>query len=142
MLEVEEETELDQIRHFKNEAYKRINDEHDGWEQEVKREIARIKAKNKALKNARSKREQQARTLQKIQCIALAKGYLANTFINSMEALNAQHHWRSRFEDQLQVNYKDWLLKKVSDEFVKGAKVEELIGGQTGSILFDNLKAI
>ena len=60
-----------------------------------------------------------------------------------MEALNAQHHWRSRFEDQLQVNYKDWLLKKVSEEFVKGAKVEELIvGGQSGSILFDNLKAI
>ena len=37
----------------------------------------------------------------------------------------AQHHWRSRFEDQLQVNYKDWLLKKVSDEFLKGSKVEE-----------------
>jgi hypothetical protein len=46
-----------------------------------------------------------------------------------MEALNAQHHWRSRFEDQLQVNYKDWLLKKVSEEFIKGAKVEELIVG-------------
>ena len=57
LLEVEEETELDQIRHYKNEAYTRINDEHDGWEQEVKREIARIKAKNKALKNARTKRE-------------------------------------------------------------------------------------
>ena len=60
-----------------------------------------------------------------------------------MEALNAQHHWRSRFEDQLQVTYKDWLLKKVSDEFVKATKVEDLLtGGQSGSILFDNLKAI
>jgi hypothetical protein len=46
-----------------------------------------------------------------------------------MEGLNAQHHWRSRFEDQLQVNYKDWLLKKVSEEFIKGSKVEELIVG-------------
>ena len=119
-----------------------MNDEHDGWEQEVKREIARIKAKNKALKNARARREQQARALQKIQCLSIAKNYLANTFFNAMDALNAQHHWRSRFEDQLQVNYKDWLLKKVSDEFLKGSKVEEFVAGGQGSIVFDQLKAI
>lgn len=52
-MEVEEETELDEIRRFKDEAYKRISDERDGWEQEVKREIQRIKAKNKALKIAK-----------------------------------------------------------------------------------------
>lgn len=63
LLEVEEETELDQIRQFKSDAYKRLQDEKDGWEQEVKREIARIKAKNKALKNARQRREAQASTL-------------------------------------------------------------------------------
>ena len=137
MLEVEEETEINQIRQFKNEAYKRLNDEHDSWEQEVKREIARIKAKNKALKNARARREQQARTLQKIQCISIAKNYLSHTFFNAMEALNAQHHWRSKFEDQLQVNYKDWLLKKVSDEFLKNTKVEEFVAGSQSSILFD-----
>lgn len=43
MLEVEEETELDEIRKFKNECQKRKQGEHEDWEQEVKREIARIK---------------------------------------------------------------------------------------------------
>ena len=63
LLEVEEETELSEIRRYKDGAYKRQGAEKDEWEQEVKREIARIKAKNKALKVARAKREQQAMTL-------------------------------------------------------------------------------
>ena len=43
MLEVEEETELDEIRKFKNECSRRKTAEHEDWEQEVKKEIARIK---------------------------------------------------------------------------------------------------
>lgn len=58
ILEVEEETELDEIRKFKRECGKRKQTERDDWEQEVKKEIARIKQKNKALNNARVKREQ------------------------------------------------------------------------------------
>ena len=54
---MEEETELDEIRKFKNECYVRKQNERDDWEKEVKKEIARIKQKNKALKNARIKRE-------------------------------------------------------------------------------------
>ena len=54
---MEEETELDEIRKFKNECSKRKHGEHEDWEQEVKKEIARIKQKNKALNNARIKRE-------------------------------------------------------------------------------------
>ena len=55
---MEEETELDEIRKFKTECAKRKTAESDDWEQEVKKEIARIKQKNKALNNARIKREQ------------------------------------------------------------------------------------
>ena len=58
VLEVEEETELEEIRKFKSECYKRKSNEREDWEQEVKKEIARIKQKNKALKNARMKRDQ------------------------------------------------------------------------------------
>ena len=43
ILEVEEETELDEIRKFKGECQKRKSGERDDWEQEVKKEIARIK---------------------------------------------------------------------------------------------------
>lgn len=73
--------------------------------------------------------------------MAVAKGYLSKVFINSMEALNAQHTWRSSFQDQLQINYKDWLIKKVQDEFFKGNKVEDFIGGEQG-ILGQQLKAL
>jgi hypothetical protein len=60
-----------------------------------------------------------------------------------MDSLNQQHHWRSKFEDQLQVNYKEWLLKKTLDEFTKATKVEDLIAApQQGSILADQLRAI
>jgi radial spoke head protein 3 len=58
LLEVEEETELDEIRKFKGEYEKRQVALHDSWEEEVKREIQRIKHKNKVLKQARSKRDQ------------------------------------------------------------------------------------
>jgi hypothetical protein len=55
---VEEETEIEEIRKFKNDCSKRKQNEREEWDQEVKREIARIKQKNKALKIARLKREQ------------------------------------------------------------------------------------
>jgi hypothetical protein len=66
LLEVEEETELDEIRKFKSEYEKRQVSLHDSWEEEVKREIQRIKHKNKVLKQARAKRDQQVKTMHKI----------------------------------------------------------------------------
>ncbi len=87
LLEVEEESELNEIRKYKDQAHKRLHDERDGWEQEVKREVQRIKAKNKALKIARARREQQIRTMHKVQCLALAKGFLAKNFMNSIQDL-------------------------------------------------------
>jgi len=58
LLEVEEETELDEIRKYKSDYEKRQVNLHDNWEEEVKREIQRIKQKNKVLKQARAKRDQ------------------------------------------------------------------------------------
>jgi len=57
-LEVEEEQELEEIRKYKYEYHKRRQLEDGDWQQEVKREIQRIKIKNKALENARMKRKQ------------------------------------------------------------------------------------
>lgn len=65
-LEVEEETELEEIRKFKTEYRKRQEDLRADWEEDVKREIQRIKQKNKALKIARLKREQQVKTMHKL----------------------------------------------------------------------------
>jgi hypothetical protein len=69
LLEVEEETELEEIRKFKSEYHKRQQQAHENWVQEVKREVSRIKQKNKALNIARAKREQQVQTMHKLQCL-------------------------------------------------------------------------
>ncbi len=116
VLEVEEETEIDEIRKFKNECSKRQQNEKDDWEQEVKKEVARIKQKNKALNNARIKREQQIKTMYKLQCLNVAKAYLSRTFVNSMHYLADNNYWRDKYQDQLHVIYKEWLLKKLEDE--------------------------
>ena len=57
ILEVEEETELNQIRKFKTEYQKRQEDNNQKWEEEVEREINLIKKKNTILQNARFKRD-------------------------------------------------------------------------------------
>lgn len=56
-LEVEEEHELEEIRKFKYEYHKRRELDDQDWQAEVKKEITRIKIKNKALENARIKRK-------------------------------------------------------------------------------------
>jgi hypothetical protein len=66
----------------------------------------------------------------KVQCLAMAKHFLSSNFSNSMHALAAEHTWRSRFQDQLEGGFKDWLLRKAGEELTKGRKVEDFVGGQ------------
>lgn len=66
ILEVEEETELNQIRKFKTEYQKRQEDNNQKWEEEVEREINLIKKKNTILQNARFKRDQEIKTMHKL----------------------------------------------------------------------------
>jgi hypothetical protein len=53
---VEEESELTNIRSYKKEVEKRKIGEREDWEQEVRKEVQRIKQKNKVLAVAREKR--------------------------------------------------------------------------------------
>lgn len=69
MLEVEEETEIDDIRKFKEGCEQRLQVEREDWQKEVKKEIARIKLKNKALNQRRVKRAQHVQTMHKLQCL-------------------------------------------------------------------------
>lgn len=84
------------------------------WQQEVKKEIQRIKLKNKALENARQKKKQQEETMNKLQCMHLAKNFLANNFKSSMQFLAEKNHWRDSFKDQLNINFKEWLYDSVA----------------------------
>lgn len=88
LLEVEEETELEEIRKYKTDYQKRQVNLRDNWEEEVKREIQRIKHKNKALKNARAKREQQVKTMHKLQSLNLAKQFLSGCYKGTLSHLS------------------------------------------------------
>lgn len=122
LLEVEEETELEEIRKYRAEYQKRQQSLHNDWEHEVKREISRIKQKNKILNNARIKREQQIKTMHKLQCLNLSKQFLKGCFLGSLQFLADHSFWRDSFTDQLHVAYKGALLSNLSSEAEKFAK--------------------
>lgn len=52
----------------------------------------------------------------------MARGYLKKTFPNCMTFLQENNYYRNRFEDQLNVNYREWLFKKVDEELQKESK--------------------
>lgn len=99
LLEVEEETELEEIRKFKTDYQTRQVNLRDNWEEEVKREIQRIKQKNKALKQARVKREQQVKTMHKLQCLNLAKQFLGGCYRGTLSHLAQKSYWRENVQD-------------------------------------------
>lgn len=87
ILEVEEEAELDEIQKYQSEWDSRRDAERADWKQEVKKEITRIKQKNKAVRNALVKREQQRNTMLKVQCLNISKQYLSGVLMSSMRYL-------------------------------------------------------
>ena len=138
MLEVEEEAELTEIHKFKSDYAKRRANEHDDWQQEVKKEVARIKQKNKALSNARARREQQIKTMHKLQCLNISKNYLQKSFEGSLQYLVDNSYWRNSFHDQLHVIYKEWLLKKMGEkssmEYTADKFLDTLCEGQVSEL--------
>jgi len=65
--------------------------------------------------------------MHKLQCLNVAKAYLEKTFQNSMQYLVDNSYWRNSFKDQLQVNYKDWLYKKIHEDKQKDVKARTYI---------------
>ncbi len=138
LLEVEEETELSEIRKFKSEYEQRQVALHDAWEEEVKREIQRIKHKNKVLKQARAKRDQQLRTMHKVQCLQFAKNFLRGCKAGTLAHLAEHSFWRDSLKDQLEVAFKQHLLelaggKRAADQHAK-AYLDGLVGAHAASI--------
>lgn len=85
----------------------------------MKKEITRIKQKNKAVRNALVKREQQRNTMLKVQALNISKQYLSGVLMSSMRYLKEHQYWRDSFKDQLRTNYHEWLFAKVDEEFLK-----------------------
>lgn len=49
-----------------------------------------------------------------------------------MQFLADNNYWRNKFEDQLQVIYKEWLFKKIDDESQKSSKAGDFLDGIVG----------
>ena len=120
---------MQEIRKFKQEYQKRRENEHAQWDQEVKREISLIKQKNKTLNNARAKREQQIKTMHKLQCLNISKRFLSGCFDGAMTQLAEHSFWRDGFKDQLTVAFKDQLLSSVLTDTQKAQHTNTLLNG-------------
>ena len=118
---------MTEIRKFKQEYQKRQENNHQQWEQEVKREISLIKQKNKTLNNARAKREQQLKTMHKLQCLNISKQFLSGCFMGTMTQLADHSYWRDGFKDQLTVAFKDQLLSSVLTDTDKQYYASEVV---------------
>lgn len=60
----------------------------------------------------------------KLQCLNIAKSYLKNTLPNALSFFNDNAYFRDDFQDQLNTNFRDFLLTGTSEELnrqVKGA---------------------
>jgi hypothetical protein len=57
--------------------------------------------KNKMLRIGREKQAKSLAAMNKLQCLNIAKSYLSNTFINSVQWLSDNSYWRNDFLDQL-----------------------------------------
>lgn len=46
-----------------------------------------------------------------------------------MQFLADNNYWRNKFQDQLQVLYKEWLFKKIDEEAQKSSKSGDFLDG-------------
>ena len=75
------------------------------------------------------KRKQQFETIQKLQCMNIAKNFLANNFKKSMQHLADKNHWRNTFKDQLNVDFKDWIYDSVAQNLTNKTRSKNFKDG-------------
>ena len=107
VLEVEEDVEILQIRKFKKEYADRRTMDRDEWARRVRDEIKLLKEKNTLRERARRIKEQQQKTLAKVQELNISKQYLRGLFGNVVMFLNDYSFWRDHRRDKLCVDYRD-----------------------------------
>ena len=83
--------------------------------------------KNKMLRLGKEKQARSIEAMHKLQALNIAKSYLSNTFVNSLQWLSDNSFWRNTFQDQLNTNYKDWLFGQIENELTKKASSHDLV---------------
>ncbi len=78
---------------------------------------------------ARKIKEQQVKTLAKVQELAIAKQYLKGLFGNVVMFLNDHSFWRDRKEDELNIGFRDYLEEHVEKQLSKREVSERVMRG-------------
>mmetsp|Transcript_85349 Transcript_85349/g.265300 ORF Transcript_85349/g.265300 Transcript_85349/m.265300 type:complete len:462 (-) Transcript_85349:92-1477(-) len=87
LMEVEEEHELEQMRQFKDEWYKRQERMMQEWQRQVEEEWGRWEEKERIVGQKREEKRREARVLLKIQAIKAAKQHLSRVVPNAIQDL-------------------------------------------------------
>lgn len=64
------------------------------------------------MKQARAKRDQQIKTMHKLQCLQMSKSFLSGCFRGTMQHMVETSTWRDTLADQMDVSYTGHLLNE------------------------------
>jgi hypothetical protein len=62
--------------------------------------------------------------MQKVQCLNVAKSFLRNNFLGSLKFLAKNDHWGNTFQDQLNVDFRDWMYGQVTQHLENKARAK------------------
>jgi len=112
MIEIEEEEELNRIKKFKEEYWKRREEDEQKWKGMLQKELDAISTKEKKLEEYRLKEDKRVKVLRKLQSYQVARTYLRDLQFNSISYLH---------KNGLYVNEeREELVNKVPSFFVEG----------------------
>lgn len=112
MIEIEEEEEIRRIKEFKEQYWKRRQEDEQKWKSMLQKELETIAAKDKKLEEYRLREEKRIRVLRKLQAHQIAKTYLRDVGFNAISFLHDNGFYQN---DQ-----KEELINKIPDFFAEG----------------------
>jgi len=100
LIEIEEEEEISRIKKFKEEFWKRRQEDEQKWKIMLEKELQIISIKENKLEEYRIREEKRIRVLRKVQSYQLARLYLRDVGFNSLSFLhnNGLYHNQEREE--------------------------------------------
>jgi len=112
LIEIEEEEEISRIKDFKEQYWKRRQEDEQKWKGMLEKELEIIAAKDRKLEEYRLREEKRIRVLRKLQAAQIAKNYLRDVSFNSISFLHDNGFYQN---DQ-----KEELINKIPDFFAEG----------------------
>ncbi len=88
LIEIEEEEELSRIKKFKEEYWKRREEDEQKWKSMLQKELDAIAIKEKKLEEFRLKEDKRIKVLRKLQSYQIARTYLRDLQFNSVSYLH------------------------------------------------------